>query len=386
MWLRQPPSWQAGSSAHPATVAENAGPDPQSSDIGRLNNGAPQHVVYGRVEKCRSSTSTSSDAVTPAAQAMQAGEAAGLRKRDVVRLTKWRINPETITFRKQDKTSDNSDSVSVKSSQSASRSVSVSEGAHKGKKTRATSEPPNPVEAAQAAAKHEEDIEDEELLHQFLDSSDDDIDPTEAESQLEAGSSVADIDISQVPRDANGELTSKGSIGHANGTCKVCIFASSTIGCTNGVNCSFCHLPHKPGKRKTKLRPCKGKRERYRKLLTRLTYQVEQDPENFSVDKLDLPPSIMANDARKAKLAERMQLLVEQVKATQRAGGSPGGAEPKTLLLDQLTSGPSQPSQSSQAYSSIGAPPGLWPPTTRRTAGSDPAVPSMRRPDHIMSL
>lgn len=64
----------------------------------------------------------------------------------------------------------------------------------------------------------------------------------------------------------NMEPPSTGSKDHGQGTCKPCLFVRTTIGCANGPACSFCHFTHK---RHEGRRPCKNKRERYRKIVAR---------------------------------------------------------------------------------------------------------------------
>eukprot|EP00746_Dinoflagellata_sp_MGD_P164821 gnl/MRDRNA2_/MRDRNA2_93708_c0_seq1.p1 gnl/MRDRNA2_/MRDRNA2_93708_c0~~gnl/MRDRNA2_/MRDRNA2_93708_c0_seq1.p1 ORF type:complete len:235 (+),score=56.50 gnl/MRDRNA2_/MRDRNA2_93708_c0_seq1:79-783(+) len=62
----------------------------------------------------------------------------------------------------------------------------------------------------------------------------------------------------QVPMDVHGNPCSVGSIPHAAGACKPCVFANSERKvCQNGLECLFCHLPHAPKKR---MRFCKKKR------------------------------------------------------------------------------------------------------------------------------
>jgi hypothetical protein len=60
---------------------------------------------------------------------------------------------------------------------------------------------------------------------------------------------------------------SLGSARHDVGACKPCLFVHTEAGCQKGALCDFCHQPHK---RKSKPRPCKGKRDRYRRLLQRM--------------------------------------------------------------------------------------------------------------------
>lgn len=53
-----------------------------------------------------------------------------------------------------------------------------------------------------------------------------------------------------VPRDMRGLLTSIGSVQHAQGTCKPCLFAHhASKACANGVACVFCHFEHPPKRR-----------------------------------------------------------------------------------------------------------------------------------------
>lgn len=67
--------------------------------------------------------------------------------------------------------------------------------------------------------------------------------------------------------DQDGSEMSLGSQNHGFGQCRPCMFFHTQVGCQNGVKCEFCHFPHR---RKDKPRPCKGKRDRYRKLVGRL--------------------------------------------------------------------------------------------------------------------
>jgi len=69
---------------------------------------------------------------------------------------------------------------------------------------------------------------------------------------------------------ASSTLLSLGSANHEENTCKPCLFMHQEGGCHNGSQCVFCHYTHK---RKSKPRPCKGKRDRYNKLILR--HQVE---------------------------------------------------------------------------------------------------------------
>lgn len=62
------------------------------------------------------------------------------------------------------------------------------------------------------------------------------------------------------------KLPSVGSALHAERKCQPCLFVSSQVGCQKAEDCAFCHFSHKGH---TKTRPCKAKRERYRRLIAR---------------------------------------------------------------------------------------------------------------------
>jgi len=66
-----------------------------------------------------------------------------------------------------------------------------------------------------------------------------------------------------VPLNAQGQLPSIGAMKHAEGLCKPCLFFPMAIGCSSGITCQFCHMPHSRAMR----RLCKSKRDRYKKLV-----------------------------------------------------------------------------------------------------------------------
>lgn len=74
---------------------------------------------------------------------------------------------------------------------------------------------------------------------------------------------------------------SVGSAKHDEDGCKPCLFVHTHVGCQNGSNCEFCHYIHK---RKNKARPCKGKRERYRKLLLRMEEDALDSQAGSAID------------------------------------------------------------------------------------------------------
>lgn len=115
-----------------------------------------------------------------------------------------------------------------------------------------------------------------------------------------------------IPVDEKGMATSIGSINHASGGCNPCLFMLTNDGCSNGILCNFCHFQHK---RKTKPRPCKGKRDRYRKLVVKIEAMIEENPWEWHSNLEDLPPSIVENPALKQKLMSKLMAFAESVKA-----------------------------------------------------------------------
>lgn len=67
--------------------------------------------------------------------------------------------------------------------------------------------------------------------------------------------------------------------------------------------------------RKSKLRPCKGKRARYRKLVSRLMDQYRSDPTRFDIRKVDLPPSF----AQSPQLVQKLEAKIHSQLNEERA-------------------------------------------------------------------
>lgn len=65
---------------------------------------------------------------------------------------------------------------------------------------------------------------------------------------------------------------------HTHGRCRPCLFVKTRVGCDNGEACTFCHVHDS---RSGASRPCKAKRERYRKLLARRGWAAAEDPESL---------------------------------------------------------------------------------------------------------
>lgn len=123
----------------------------------------------------------------------------------------------------------------------------------------------------------------------------------------------------------DGQPESVGSALHAEGKCKPCAFHQTTSGCAMGLDCRFCHLEHKSSG-KVRLRPCKGKRMRTKRMFDRLTTQIRKDPEGFDPEAIHLPPSIEHNSVVKGRLIGRLQEYADQARAG-RSSASEGEEE-----------------------------------------------------------
>jgi len=60
-------------------------------------------------------------------------------------------------------------------------------------------------------------------------------------------------------------------------------------------------------------RPCKGKRNRYKKLVHHLERQIMANPGVFTMDDIVLPPSLQANQTQRLKLIDRMAKYQQEV-------------------------------------------------------------------------
>lgn len=319
-----------------------------------------QHVVWGGVESdSQDQSSSASHGFSDSGDTIDKGKsmsASAAGRVDIEKLTRWRINPDEIHFTSdQDSNSKSSSSFATEllgteeGHSSAHRGPSATSTAHRGSAAPAADSTPlrrqrltRPLMAdstpsqvpslwAEAAgASQAQSRSAPELLSQMMetDFDSDDSGPGQLTAmerhqqilqQQMRPEMMEGVDLealrAKVPRDSNGQPTSMGSLGHDVGECKLCIFNHSKLGCFNGIACNFCHFSHRRGRHGNKQKPCKGKRDRYRKLITRLASEIECDPYSFSVEALQLPPSIASNEAARAKLLSKMQLHAEQGKA-----------------------------------------------------------------------
>jgi len=269
--------------------------------------GQGHHILWGGIEESSEDShriSNGNDASSSNGPNSNTGP-----NRDIAKLQRRCINPTDIEFKKFD--------------------ISCSEATPSSSLDAGSLPPPNAVEPGDAQRfdaaqwRHQRHFAESNSGGSSLASTDDDsLRDVERQQQEQRQQMLSDAAASaqnlqqflgQVPLDDNGNPTSIGSIGHATGNCTVCIFVHTMPGCSNGIACSFCHFEHKRPRRKNKMRPCKGKRDRHLKFLTRLKGMIESDPHSFNIEEVELPPSIATNDVVKAKLLAKVQLHTEQV-------------------------------------------------------------------------
>jgi len=151
-------------------------------------------------------------------------------------------------------------------------------------------------ESRQEEDEDDEDEEEDEEEGTYLDDEED-----------EEKGELARSQGSQIPRE---RCTKEG--------CKPCFFFNDVSGCSAGNSCRFCHLSHNKSIGIPRMRPCKGKRDRYRKLRSRILQCVESDP-NFTLESYELPQSVLENKDLYAKLAKTVARRMDEI----RNGGIP---------------------------------------------------------------
>jgi hypothetical protein len=124
--------------------------------------------------------------------------------------------------------------------------------------------------------------------------------------------------------DAQPRLSSQEQ-GHQAASPQVCTCPASTsttdqatstlVQYSNENICTYCRLPCGGEKTWNKLRPCKGKRERYKKLIDKIHRLIEEDPENFDLGSVRLPQFVACNAAIKAKIMSNVTRSTRIIKA-----------------------------------------------------------------------
>lgn len=118
------------------------------------------------------------------------------------------------------------------------------------------------------------------------------VSPPSPHSGAESGVENIDLEnfLEKVPRDTEGKLLSIGSLSHAEGTCKPCVFAyNESRPCENGVHCGFCHYLHPPKKR---VRLCKKKRLELKRLQEEHVQELALQAEQLRLSPPRSPPGL----------------------------------------------------------------------------------------------
>jgi len=241
------------------------------------------------------------------------------RSKDLDKLKKLAINPKNIVF--HDESSSSASSGMVKP---ASRSLASSH------------QPPKAIHATRSGDTSSFDPLPEGLLDEAEESDGDEMRQQQEQRQqnppkLPEGAELEEL-LTRVLKDEQGQPTSLGSSGHHDNECKACLFMHTKTGCHNGILCEFCHFWHKRCRRKNKLRPCKGKRDRYRKVVTRMEQAIEDNPDALDDEVDRLPPSIATNELLKTKLLSKMHLHAEHVRQRDGYSSAPRGTGDNTIV------------------------------------------------------
>jgi len=135
--------------------------------------------------------------------------------------------------------------------------------------------------------------------------------------------------LSELVKKQTGSVTSIGSLLHSQGSCRPCRYVISTRPCPDGLRCGFCHLLHDnlasnvasmmdsmamPVDEEAHVgkRPCKTRREKYRKLVAACESQIREDPFGWSIESVQIPPSINGNLDLKNKFLMRLMSIAEE--------------------------------------------------------------------------
>merc|ERR1712129_304556 len=116
-----------------------------------------------------------------------------------------------------------------------------------------------------------------------------------------------------------GNPTSIGSANHYEGTCKPCLFVTTHRECRNGLNCTFCHFPHK--------RPSAGKRGRLRKYMERTESLIDNDPNQIGNITAKLPRSIDQDEKRKKDVIGKLVARANKARTAMGSSQESAGAE-----------------------------------------------------------
>jgi len=126
------------------------------------------------------------------------------------------------------------------------------------------------------------------------------------------------------------------------GTCTPCLFVGRGEGCRKGQQCEFCHVRHQ---RKRRDRPCKGRRDRFYRVLETIHAEIEQKAEtlvkdpNWFDDYMEKLPGFVHNYPNmKSNIMQGFIAHAEKVLRPQgtTAGGSAGSSTvPRFSIVEE---------------------------------------------------
>jgi len=102
-------------------------------------------------------------------------------------------------------------------------------------------------------------------------------------------------------------LPSLGSVLHAQGKCRPCMWVWSESGCAIGASCRYCHICRDRSD-KQRCRPCKGKRMHYNKMLDKVLQDLE-----LKAGKSEVPSPALGSEVGAAWLVATPQEKLDKV-------------------------------------------------------------------------
>jgi len=142
-------------------------------------------------------------------------------------------------------------------------------------------------------------------------------------------------------------LPSTISLWHATGECRPCSQFRRGARCRQGAKCGFCHSPEHVRPRQ---RPCRAKREQYRKLAQQMLEEVDANPEAYDHEQQALAPFLSQKIPK--LFADNKQLMRKLNRRVQRQAWEsaqkcpvgpdpwlPLDASPETWLQPMLEAG-----------------------------------------------
>jgi len=146
-----------------------------------------------------------------------------------------------------------------------------------------------------------------------------------------------------LPLDEDGQTSSMGSTLHQSGNCRPCRHMMISNTCPEGMKCLFCHLKHTmpsqvidaqlaslgetdelEEKRRERQRPCKSKRDQYKKIVNKFEAEILRDPFGFNIESVKVPPRIFTSPELTSKFMRRLESIAESARRAQGNGTEQG--------------------------------------------------------------